>query len=115
MATVERRPEFRMPAAEMRRRFEAGASYAAIAREVGVGENAVRYRARKLSVRPLVNAAPVQAPNEAALRLALAHVDLTLKRIADSFGCTPATLRQSARGYGVPTDPAGRAALRGGR
>ncbi|GBU19024.1 MULTISPECIES: helix-turn-helix domain-containing protein [unclassified Methylobacterium] len=104
-----------MAPAELRRRFEAGESYASIARECGVGENAVRYRARKLGVRELVNAAAVPAPSAPALRLALSHVDISLKRIAAAFGCHPSTVSRVAKEYGLPTDAAGRAALMGAR
>jgi transposase-like protein len=108
---MSRRGEFRMPISELRRRFEEGGTYASIARECGVGENTVRYRARMLDVRPIVNAPPRPAPSEAAMRLALAHADLSLARIAQAFGCTTTTLSRAARAAGLPTDQAGRAAL----
>ncbi len=49
------------------------------------------------------------------MRLALAHADLSLARIAQAFGCTTTTLSRAARAAGLPTDAAGRAALMGAR
>ena len=106
------RPEFRMPEAELRKRIRAGETYAAIARDRDVGENAVRYRARKLGVADLVNG---KRPNRAALEMALAQSDVSIKALARRFGVTPSTLSKVAREYGMPTDQVGRERLRNSR
>lgn len=106
------RPEFRVAPAVLRQHLADGEGYAAISRRYAVGENVVRYRCRKLGLRELVNG---RAPNEAALRMALAMSDVPMKRIAQAFGVEYATIRKSARLYGLPTDQVGREALRDSR
>lgn len=107
-----RREEFRVPAATLRQHLAAGEGYAAISRRYAVGENAVRYRCRKLGLRELVNG---RRPSEAALRLALSHSDIPLKVIARSFGVEAATITKAARAFGIPTDERGRERLRDAR
>jgi hypothetical protein len=110
--TAARRPEYRRPAAELRQLLKAGEGYAGIARMDDVGENVVRYRARKLGLIDLVNG---KRPSRAALELALAQSDVSLKALARRFGIEPATLTRAARDYGLPTDPIGRERLRDSR
>ncbi|MFE1597378.1 hypothetical protein [Methylobacterium sp. ID0610] len=107
-----RREEFRVAPAVLREHLAAGEGYADIARRYAVGENAVRYRCRKLQLRELVNG---RAPNEAALQMALAMSDVPLKRIARIFGVEVRTINRAARLYGLPTDERGRERLRDAR
>ncbi|CAX22075.1 protein of unknown function [Methylorubrum extorquens DM4] len=109
---VMRRDEFRVPAAVLRQHLAAGEGYAEISRRYDVGENAVRYRCRRLGLRELVNG---RAPSEAALRMALSHSDIPLKAIARAFGVEASTLTRAARLYGLPTDEIGREQLRDAR
>lgn len=109
---MERRGEFRASPAVLKRHLAAGEGYAAIARRYDVGENAVRYRCRKLGLRELVNG---RAPNEAALTMALAMSDVSIERIAQAFGVEARTIWAAARAYGLPTDERGREALRDAR
>ncbi|MBD8909508.1 hypothetical protein [Methylorubrum zatmanii] len=109
---MERRGEFRASPAVLRQHLAEGEGYADIARRYAVGENAVRYRCRRLGLRELVNG---KAPNEAALRMALAMSDVSIKRIAQVFGVEARTIWVAARRYGLPTDERGREALRDAR
>ncbi|HEV2545318.1 MAG TPA: hypothetical protein VGU70_21430 [Methylobacterium sp.] len=109
---MERRDEFQVAPAVLRQHLREGEGYAAIARRYDVGENAVRYRCRKLGLRELVNG---RAPNETALTMALAMRDVSIKRIAQAFGVEARTIWAAARAYGLPTDERGREALRDAR
>lgn len=106
------REEFKVPAAVLRQHVAAGEGYAAISRRYDVGENAVRYRCRRLGLRELVNG---KAPGEAALRMALSHSDIPLKQNARAFGIEAGTLTRACRAYGIPTDELGREQLRDAR
>lgn len=109
---MERRDEFRVAPAVLRQHLRDGEGYAAIARRYAVGENAVRRRCRMLGLRELVNG---RAPNEAALRMALSHSDVSIKQIARAFGVEGRTIWTAAKRYGLPTDERGREALRDAR
>lgn len=102
------RPEFRMPAAELRRRFAVGESYASVAREAGVGAQAVRYRSERLGLRVRVRG---ERPSREALIMALSHSDIPIVTIARALGVESQTIRRAAIAYGLPTDEPGRRAL----
>lgn len=102
---------YKAPAAELRKLLDAGEGYASIGRLHGVAENRVRYRVTRLGLRG-TRQPQGGMPNEAALRMALRHADLSLKQIARSFGCEAQTIARGARLYGLPTDRRGRLALR---
>lgn len=102
------RDEYRAAPAELRRLLSAGEGYASIARRYDVGPNTVRYRVRKLQLPVRANG---RAPNEAALRMALSHSDISLKEIARNFKCSAQTIAAAARSYGLPTDRRGRESL----
>lgn len=106
------RDEFKAAPAVLRQHLAEGETYASLSRRYEVGENAVRYRCRKLGLRDLING---KAPGEAALRMALAHSDISIKAIARAFGVEPQTLSRAARSYGLTTDQRGREQLRDAR
>lgn len=109
---MDRRGEFKVPPAELRRHLAAGETYASLSRRYDVGENAIRYRCQRLGLRELVNG---KAPGEQALRMALSHSDISIKQIARAFGVEGRTIWAAARRYGLPTDERGREALRDAR
>lgn len=109
---MDLRGEFKAAPAVLRQHLQDGDGYAAIARRYEVAEDVVRYRCRRLGLRELVNG---KAPNEAALRMALAMSDVSLKRIAQVFGVEARTIWAAARRYGLPTDERGREQLRDAR
>lgn len=109
---MERRPEFRLPAARLREHLAAGENYVAISRRYDVGEKAVEYRCRKMGLRDRVRGT---RPSEEALRLALSHSDIPIKAIARTFGVEAATITRTARSYGIPTDEIGRERMRDAR
>lgn len=109
---IMRREEFRASPAVLRQHLAEGEGYADIARRYDVGENVVRYRCRHLGLRELVNG---RAPNEAALRMALSHSDISIKAIARAFGVEARTIWVAAKAHGIPTDQRGRERLRDAR
>lgn len=109
---MQRRPEFKLPAARLKVHLAAGENYVAISRRYDVGEKAVEYRCRRLGLRDRVRGT---RPSEEALRIALSHSDIPIKAIARSFGVEAATITRAARTYGIPTDEIGRERLRDAR
>lgn len=102
------RPEFRTPAAELRRRFAAGESYASVAREAGVGAQAVRYRSERLGLRERVRG---ERPSREALIMALSHSDIPIVAITRALSVEAQTIRRAAIAYGLPADKPGRRTL----
>lgn len=108
-----RRSEYKAPAAVLRAALAKGASYAAIAREHDVSDDAVRIRAVGLGLR-----APRRygrMPDERIVRFGLSVADVPVARLAACWGVDPGHLLQTARRLGLPTDQAGREALRTAR
>lgn len=91
-----------------------GLGYAAIGRVTQHNEDTIRARCLSLGLatpRPR----PPEPPPEPALRTMLAFEGVSCADIGRAFGLTPEQLRLVARRYGLPTDQAGRAALRSAR
>ncbi|TXN73266.1 hypothetical protein [Methylobacterium sp. WL6] len=98
-----------MPDAEVRRRVAAGEAYAAIGRDVGLTGETIRQRALRAGL-----ASPRRhgrVPGAAVLRVAVL-ADAPLTATATAWGCAPASILRACRRLGLPTDRAGRAALR---
>lgn len=108
---------FRISRAELQRRLETGERYSEIGRAYGVSRVVVRRRAHAFDLVAELRAPRPDAPppSEAGLRMALAHADIPLNRIAAAFGVHPNIVKRAAKSYGLPIDPAGRAALAKGR
>jgi hypothetical protein len=104
---------YRRPPAQLRQLVSEGAGYAAIARLDDVPVHVVRYRARRSGA--VVGRPKGRAPNRAVLEMGLAQVDLTLKALAKAWGCQAGTVARVAKLHGLPTDEAGRRALREAR
>ncbi|MEL6061834.1 MULTISPECIES: hypothetical protein [unclassified Methylobacterium] len=103
----------RIPETTLREALAAGATYAAIARAHGDDPAAVRARCVALDLSR--SRTQGRIPPEPVLRVALAMDGVSVARLARAWGCHPDALSRAARRLGLPTDPVGRAALRGGR
>jgi transposase-like protein len=92
-------------------RLESGASIEAIAREVGRDPSTVSYWARKHGLTS--SHAPRHAargPIERELLTEIVACELSIRDIADVFGCSPTAVRHWLRRYGLQSGPARRRA-----
>jgi hypothetical protein len=108
-----RRSEYKAPVAVLRAALQKGASYAAIARRDGVSDDAVRMRAVGLGLR--ASRKNGRLSDERILKFGLSVADVPVARLAACWGVDVEHLYTAARRLGLPTDPAGREALRASR
>ncbi|MGE7152392.1 hypothetical protein ACQKJ1_01455 [Methylorubrum rhodesianum] len=97
-----------MVVTELRRGFAAGESYASVACEAEVGEQAVRYLPERLGLRERLRG---EDPSRGAPIMALNYSDIPLIAIARALGVEAQTIRRAAIAYGLLTDEPGRCAL----
>lgn len=102
---------------DVRRVVAATVGVGAVARRLGVSEYTAHRWARLAGVAiralpPTTRLPDRQRVTDAAVTAAI-QGPLSLRRAAAALGVTPPALQSRARYLGLPTDPAGRAALRG--
>lgn len=88
-----------------------GLGYAAIGRVTQHNEDTIRARCLSLKLAAPRPRQP-EPPPKPALRTMLAFQSVSCEDIGRAFGMTGQQVRVAARRYGLPTDAAGRAALR---